>query len=156
MTVGENIKALRKINNLSQSKLAKKLFVTPQAVSRWENGETSPDIETLARMANIFNCSIDDIARGDELSLKSYKAEQVYHLLCLVGGSFTTIFAILFTALMIVNHYPITLEIIYICVSMIFLVSILVFEVRSRKLKEMVNKQRLEKEKNQNEINQKN
>lgn len=154
MTVGESIKALRKINNLSQSKLAKKLFVTPQAVSRWENGETTPDIETLGRMATIFNCSIDDLARGDELSLKSYKAEQVYHLLCLIGGSFTTIFAILFTALMVIKHYPITLEIIYICVSMLFLVSIFVFEIRSRRLKEKVNQERIKKEKILNENDQ--
>jgi transcriptional regulator with XRE-family HTH domain len=46
---------IRKRNNLSQEGIAEKLFVTRQAVSRWENGETTPSIETLKAIAITFN-----------------------------------------------------------------------------------------------------
>ena len=45
-------------NGLSQEELAEKVFVTRQAVSRWENGETTPNIETLKLLSNLFNVSI--------------------------------------------------------------------------------------------------
>ena len=44
MTVGDALVRIRKERNLTQEGLARKLFVTRQAVSRWENGETSPSI----------------------------------------------------------------------------------------------------------------
>lgn len=47
MEVKEILLNLRKNNNLTQEEMAKKLFVTRQAVSRWENGETVPNVDTL-------------------------------------------------------------------------------------------------------------
>ena len=52
---------LRMKNEWSQDDLAKKLFVTRQAVSRWENGETVPNTETLKRMSKLFNVSINTL-----------------------------------------------------------------------------------------------
>lgn len=48
-------------NGLSQEELAEKVFVTRQAVSRWENGETTPNIETLKLLSNLFNVSINTL-----------------------------------------------------------------------------------------------
>ena len=45
---------LRKKNNLSQDKMAEKLLVTRQAVSRWENGETIPNTDTLKIISKTF------------------------------------------------------------------------------------------------------
>lgn len=59
MNIGNNIKKLRQQNNLTQAHLAKKLGVTFQAVSKWENNLSSPDIELLPKIANIFGVSID-------------------------------------------------------------------------------------------------
>lgn len=59
--IGENIKRLRTTNGLTQKDLAEKLFVTAQAVSRWENGEVEPSATTLYEMSKIFNVSIDEI-----------------------------------------------------------------------------------------------
>ncbi len=56
-----DIKELRKINNLTQDEFAQKLFVTRQAVSRWENGETIPSIDTLKLISNIFGISINTL-----------------------------------------------------------------------------------------------
>lgn len=52
---------LRKDNNLTQEELAKRLFVTRQAVSRWETGETLPNTETLKLISAQFNVSINTL-----------------------------------------------------------------------------------------------
>ena len=52
---------LRVKNGLSQDELAEKLFVTRQAVSRWENGETVPNTETLKLLSKLFNVSINTL-----------------------------------------------------------------------------------------------
>ncbi len=52
---------LRTKNGLSQDELAEKLFVTRQAVSRWENGETVPNTETLKLLSELFDVSINTL-----------------------------------------------------------------------------------------------
>ncbi len=52
---------LRTKKGLSQDELAEKVFVTRQAVSRWENGETVPNTETLKRLSELFNVSINTL-----------------------------------------------------------------------------------------------
>ena len=52
---------LRTRNGLSQDELAEKVFVTRQAVSRWENGETVPNTETLKQLSGLFNVSINTL-----------------------------------------------------------------------------------------------
>jgi len=59
--VGENIKKYRVESGLTQKDLAERLFVTSQAVSRWENGDVEPSITTLTALADIFGVSIDEI-----------------------------------------------------------------------------------------------
>ena len=52
---------LRTKNGLSQEALADKLYVTRQAVSRWENGETVPNTETLKLLSKMFDVSINTL-----------------------------------------------------------------------------------------------
>ena len=52
---------LRTQKGLSQDELAEKLFVTRQAVSRWETGETTPNTETLKRLSALFDVSINTL-----------------------------------------------------------------------------------------------
>ena len=52
---------LRKKNQLTQDELAEKLFVTRQAVSRWESGETVPNVETLKSLSALFDVSINTL-----------------------------------------------------------------------------------------------
>ncbi len=52
---------LRMRNGLSQDELAEKVFVTRQAVSRWENGETVPNTEALKLLSKVFNVSINTL-----------------------------------------------------------------------------------------------
>ena len=61
MDTKEVLYELRMRKGLSQSELADKVFVTRQAVSRWEKGETVPNIETLKLLSNLFNVSINTL-----------------------------------------------------------------------------------------------
>ncbi|MBQ4113237.1 MAG: helix-turn-helix transcriptional regulator, partial [Clostridia bacterium] len=54
MKLGEKIKTLRKQKNISQEVLAQYLGVTFQAVSKWENGTTMPDVATIPAIASFF------------------------------------------------------------------------------------------------------
>ena len=55
------IASLRASHNLSQEALAEKVFVTRQAVSRWETGETIPNTETLKLLSGLFDVSINTL-----------------------------------------------------------------------------------------------
>lgn len=61
MKTKDVIKTLREKNNLTQDELAERLMVTRQAVSRWENGETEPNTETLKLLSKEFNVSINTL-----------------------------------------------------------------------------------------------
>ena len=64
--LGEKIKKLRTTNSLTQKDLAEKLFVTAQAVSRWENNEVEPSIASLTEMAKIFNVSVSELLEEEQ------------------------------------------------------------------------------------------
>lgn len=55
----DKIKELRKAAKYSQEELAKRLNVHQTAVSQWEQGRTTPDLDTVKKLANIFNVSTD-------------------------------------------------------------------------------------------------
>ena len=63
----KNLKLLRKQHSLSQQKLADILHVSQQSVYKYENSITSPDIETLIRMADYFNTSIDYLVEHTDI-----------------------------------------------------------------------------------------
>jgi len=61
MEIKDVILELRTKHGLSQDDLAEKVFVTRQAVSRWKNGETTPNIETLKLLSKLFDVSINTL-----------------------------------------------------------------------------------------------
>lgn len=65
MDFGEQIKSIRKKENLTQEEFAIKLNVSRQAVSNWENNKNLPDIGTLILMSNVFQISLDQLIKGD-------------------------------------------------------------------------------------------
>ena len=66
MTIGKRIVALRKEKNLKQDDLAQMLEVSPQAVSKWENDQTCPDISLLPKLAKILGVSVDELLSGKQ------------------------------------------------------------------------------------------
>ena len=66
MTIGKRIAALRREIGLKQDDLAQMLEVSPQAVSKWENDQTCPDISLLPKLAKILGVSVDELLSGKQ------------------------------------------------------------------------------------------
>ena len=65
MEIGKKIMDLRKKNGLSQEELAEKVGVARQTISKWELGETSPDLKQSKELSKIFNVSLDELVNND-------------------------------------------------------------------------------------------
>lgn len=65
MTLGEKIQKLRKQNGLSQETLAEKVTVTRQTISKWELNQSTPDLDFIAQLSNIFCVSSDYLIRDE-------------------------------------------------------------------------------------------
>lgn len=85
--IGENIKRLRRQKDITQETLAERMHVSAAAVSKWERGETLPDISMVIPLALYFGVSTDEIlglnAAENEERIRSYLEE--YHRLGTVG-----------------------------------------------------------------------
>ena len=66
MTIGKRIALLRKEKGLTQEELASHMGVSPQAVSKWENDQTCPDISALPRLARLLGVTVDELLEGKE------------------------------------------------------------------------------------------
>lgn len=62
----DNIIALRKLNNMSQEQLADLVGISRQTLSKYETGESIPDIEKCSAIANVFGVSIDDLVNYEK------------------------------------------------------------------------------------------
>lgn len=86
MELGKRIQALRKEKGLTQNELADKLFVSYQAVSQWENGNTNPDISLLPEIAKVFDVTIDELffEKSEEkvkIDINNYDKDTLYIVL---------------------------------------------------------------------------
>ena len=61
----DNLVSLRKMHGFSQDELAEKVFVTRQAVSRWENGVNLPDLPTLIQLADFYGVELRELLDGE-------------------------------------------------------------------------------------------
>ena len=77
MSIGENIKKLRREREITQEQLAEFLHITPSAISQWETDRVLPDISYLPMLANIFRVSADVIL-GIDIDSKDSKIEEIY------------------------------------------------------------------------------
>ncbi|TPR19652.1 XRE family transcriptional regulator [Apilactobacillus timberlakei] len=60
----EQLKIHRKKNNFTQEEVAKKLYVSRQAASKWESGDVTPDLNNLITLCKIFDCDLNDLVFG--------------------------------------------------------------------------------------------
>ena len=77
MTIGQNIKKLRKNADMTQEELSEMLSVSSQAVSRWETDSAMPDISLLPSLCNVFNVSADEL-----LGINSAKQDEEIRKIC--------------------------------------------------------------------------
>ena len=66
--IGAFLKELRKEHDLSQEQLAERFNVSSRSISRWENGNTMPDISVMIELADFYDIDIRDLLRGERKS----------------------------------------------------------------------------------------
>jgi transcriptional regulator with XRE-family HTH domain len=76
MELGNQIKKYRNELEISQEKLAEKIYVSRQSVSNWENDKNYPDINSLIRLSEVFNVSLDVLIKGDVKKMKKEISEK--------------------------------------------------------------------------------
>ncbi|MEG0664983.1 MAG: helix-turn-helix transcriptional regulator [Gordonibacter sp.] len=67
MELNEKLKALRQERGMTQEQVAAKLYVSRTAVSKWETGGGSPNLDSLQALARLFEVSVDELLSGDDL-----------------------------------------------------------------------------------------
>lgn len=74
MTLGERIYCMRKEKGLSQEQIANELEVSRQSISKWELDQTTPEIDNLIKLSEIFNVTIDGLIKGENQTTKESPA----------------------------------------------------------------------------------
>ena len=69
MTLGKRIAMLRRQKGLKQEDLANTLGISSQAVSKWENDQTCPDISLLPKLAELLGVTVDELLSGEKKEL---------------------------------------------------------------------------------------
>ena len=77
MKLSENLRNIRKENNLSQEQLAEKLGVSRQAVSKWESGQSYPEMDKVLLICKIFNYNIDELMNENIKEINETKQSKI-------------------------------------------------------------------------------
>ena len=80
MKFGDNLKLIRKNKKMSQELLAEKMNVSRQSVSKWENGESYPEMNNVLQLCKIFNCKINDLIHADMSDIDSLDEEVIMNV----------------------------------------------------------------------------
>ena len=79
-SISQNLSTLRQYHAYSQEEVAEKIGVSRQAVSKWESGESLPDIVNLDALASLYDVSIDDLIHFDQQKEKTAIPPKGKHL----------------------------------------------------------------------------
>ena len=74
--IGKYISDLRKENDMTQEQLAEKMGVTDKSISRWENGNTMPDISMLVQLSEILNTTLPELINGRRMTKDELLAQK--------------------------------------------------------------------------------
>ena len=80
MKFGDNLRQIRKDKKMSQEQLAEKVNVTRQSVSKWENGESYPEMNNILELCKIFNCKLNDLVHTDMTDISSLDEDIVMNV----------------------------------------------------------------------------
>ena len=75
MNIAMSILKIRKDKKLTQEEFAKLFNVTRQTVSNWENEKSYPDLQTLIKISDMFEISLDTLMKGDKTMVKKFDKE---------------------------------------------------------------------------------
>ncbi len=82
-SMGEMISALRKEKKMTQSDLSEKMNVTDKAVSKWERDLSCPDINSIPKLAEVLDVSVEELLSAQSKK-ESHKVDEIIHLI-LIG-----------------------------------------------------------------------
>lgn len=99
-TIADNIAFYRKRNGDTQQELAEKLQYSDKSVSKWERGESTPDVLTLAKIAELYHLGVEDLLRQEKVPKKG--RSRVLILLLSVGLAWL-VFSALFVLLQLLD-----------------------------------------------------
>ena len=102
MEIGNKIQELRKKKGISQEELAEKIGVARQTISKWELGETSPDLKQAKELSKIFKISLDELTNNDikeVLIEKTSNTEQLAGLILKIIKFFVIFIIVVFILL---------------------------------------------------------
>lgn len=92
-TLGKRISSLRREKGMKQEELAEKMGVSPQAVSKWENDQTCPDISALPQLAKLLGISVDELLTGKKeepcvriIPVDEQSKDRILHVYITDGG----------------------------------------------------------------------
>lgn len=87
MELPKQLKAHRERLGLSQEAVAQAIYVSRQTMSSWENGKTYPDVQSLLLLNDLFGVSIDELVKGDVVSMKEVVSKDALEMERLAMGS---------------------------------------------------------------------
>ena len=79
-SIGETIATLRKEKGMTQSQLAEKMNVTDKAVSKWERDLSCPDINTISKLADILDVSVEELLKAKKSKYEGSKVKEIFNL----------------------------------------------------------------------------
>lgn len=82
--IGKNMQIFRKQMNMTQETLAERVNVARQTIVKWEAGESSPDLETAGRLAEVLQVSVDDLLNTQEGEVEGDRKMKGKHIFGLV------------------------------------------------------------------------
>ena len=90
--LSNKLKEARLAKGLTQSEIAKKLYVTRQTVSRWEQGKTLPNIYVIQELSDFYGISLEELVVNTELENKEVKSMKNVNLFALFGAILFNVF----------------------------------------------------------------
>ena len=80
-SIGETIANLRKQKGMTQSELAEKMNVTDKAVSKWERDLSCPDINTISKLADVLDVSVEELLKTKKQDYSNNKIKDLINLI---------------------------------------------------------------------------
>ncbi|MDE4586261.1 helix-turn-helix domain-containing protein [Staphylococcus epidermidis] len=115
--LSNKLKEARLAKGLTQSEIAKKLYVTRQTVSRWEQGKTLPNIYVIQELSDFYGISLEELVVNTELENKEVKSMENVNLFALFGA---ILFNVFLFSLIIIFFGGFLLLSVFISLAMIF------------------------------------
>ena len=127
MKFNENLKYLRKQAGLTQEQLAEKLDVSRQAITKWESGQSLPDIENLKEISYIFSVSIDSLVSEIDCKSTTKIKKKIDDIGYFIFAIFFVIGSCIFSIFRVVEHITKNENIIVVSTILMIIMAFIIF-----------------------------